>query len=207
MAESFVNVTEGSGKKLHTFNRTIGANDVHDEAVILGEQYLASYMATPNTLGGVTTATANSHLFQIMAGSSLKVRIRRIELMQLAMATTVLMMETRLYRLSTAGTGGTAHTPAPLDPSDSASGATCMTLPTAKGTEGSIVAWGAPYMMQTLTASAERDQPIAVWDFDRPRSKPLIIAAGTANGIAVKNVTAVAAATILFNVWFDESNF
>ena len=66
---------------------------------------------------------------------------------------------------------------------------------------------GAAYMMQTVGASAQLNEPILVWDFDRPRSKPLIIAAGTTNGIAIKNVTAVAAGTVYFNVWLDETSF
>ena len=78
MAESIVQVTEGSGKKLHTFNRTIGANSVEDEVVLLGENYLASYMI----VAAASAATANSHVLQIMAGASLKVRVRRIEVQQ-----------------------------------------------------------------------------------------------------------------------------
>lgn len=206
MAESTVAVTEGAGKKLHSFNRTIGANSVEDEVVLLGENYLASYMLTTQGTN-VSTATANSHLLQIMAGASLKVRIRRIEMHQLAMATTVTVPIIQLFRLTTAGTGGTTLTPAALDPGDSASGATAMTLPSSKGTEGVQVGEGRPYLMQTLSASTPLVNPVWVMDFDRPRSKPLIISSGTANGIAVKIVTATAAATVAFNVWLDESSF
>jgi hypothetical protein len=204
MAESVVNVTEGAGKKLHTFNRTIGVNSVEDEVVLFGENYLASY--TVDT-GNVSTATANSHILQIMAGASLKVRVRRIEVWQYALATAAALMDLRVYRLTTAGTGGTAFAAAPLDTTDAAAGAQPMLLPTVKGTEGILIVTGRPYMMQTIGASNQLSQPIAVWDFDRPRSKPLIIAAGVANGIAIKNVDAVAAGSIIVNVWLDESNF
>lgn len=208
MAESIVQVTEGSGKKLHTFNRTIGANSVEDEVVILGENYLTSYVATSGfVVGSVSTATANSHLMQIMAGASNKVRIRRIALWQNTMATTVTMMDVRVYRLTTAGTGGSAITPAPLDPSDGASGATAMTLPTVKGTESTGIVPGTMYMMQTLAASAQLNQPGLFWEFDLTHTKPLIINAGTTNGIAIKNITAVAAASVVINVWLDESSF
>jgi hypothetical protein len=206
MPESFVNVTEGSGKKLHSWQRTVGANTVEDEYVLQGENALATYCFP--TLGAASsTATANSHLLQIMAGASLKVRIRRIEMHQSGLATTATFMQTTIVRLTTAGTGGTAVTPSPLDPADAASGATAMMLPTVKGTEGVGIAGASCYMMQTVTASAQMTNPIAVWDFDRPRSKPLIIPAGAANGIAVKNLTAVAAGTVHFTVWFDESTF
>jgi hypothetical protein len=82
-----------------------------------------------------------------------------------------------------------------------------MVLPTAKGTETDLICMGKPYMVQTLGAGAQLNQPIMVFDFDRLRSKPLTIAAGAANGIAIKNITAVASGTVGFNVWFDESSF
>lgn len=207
MAESFVNVTEGSGKKLHTFNRTIGANSVEDEGVFLAENYLASYVISTPFAAAVSTATANSHLLQIMAGASLKVRIRRIEIWQNALATAVAIMDLRIYRLTTAGTGGGVAAVSPEDTADGGAGATAMVLPTAKGTEGVGLRAAAPTMVQTLAATALPLPPILVWDFDRPRSKPLIIPAGAANGIAIKNITAVAAGAVYINVDIDETNF
>lgn len=207
MAESIVNVTEGSGKKLHTFNRTIGANSVEDEIVLFGENYLASYTVVPLAVVATSTATALSHMLQIMAGATLKVRIRRIEMYQTVAATTAAIMETRLMRLTTAGTGGTAVTPAPLDSTDAASGFTAMVLPTVKGTAGTTIGSYAPYMIQTLGASTPFVNPVAVWDFDRPRSKPFIIPAGAANGLAIMNVPAIAGGNVSFMVWADESNF
>lgn len=203
MTESIVQVTEGAGKKLHTNSRTIGANTVEDEIVVLGENYLNGFTVVA---GNVSTATANSHLLQIMAGASLKVRVRRIEMHQDGLATAAVLMETRLYRLTTAGTGGGVITPGTLEPGDTAT-ATAMSLPTAKGTEGTLMAIAKPYMLQTIGASTPHINPVLVWDFDRPRSKPVILAAGVTNGIAIKNVTAVAAGTVMFDVWIDEMNF
>lgn len=204
MAENFVNVTEGSGKKLHTFNRTIGANDVHDEGVFLAEQYLASYGVSQTT--AISTATANSHLLQIMAGASLKVRVRRIEIHQQTLATGAALADIAIYRLTTAGTGGTAFTPAPLDPADAASGATSMTLPTVKGTEAAQIYRAAAPFTQTITATPAMSNPVWVWDADI-KGKPIVIAAGTSNGIAVKVIPAVAGATVWVNSWIDESSF
>src|SRR5262245_59859384 len=133
MAESIVQVTEGSGKKLRTWNRTIGANSVEEEAVFLADTPMATYSAR---LDAASTATANSHIVQLMAGSSLNVYVHRIALYQLGLATTAAYGQINIFRLSTAGTGGTAFTPAPYDTNDAASGATSMTLPTVKGTEG-----------------------------------------------------------------------
>jgi hypothetical protein len=203
MAESIVQVTEGAGKKLHTNSRVIGANTVEDEVVILGEQYLATY----TVLAAPSTATANSHLIQVMAGAALKVRIRRIDVSQFQLATAAAIMDLVVVRLTTAGTGGAVGTPTPLETTDAASGATSMALPTVKGTEGAVVDAGNAYLMQTAGASTPQVQPLWTWDFDRPRSKPLILQAGTTVGIAVKNLTAHAGGGVRIRVLFDETNF
>lgn len=204
MAESFVNVTEGSGKKLHAFQRTIGANTVEGQTIVVGEQYLAEY--TVATVAQVTTATANSHLLQVMAGASNRLRIRRIEVSQSGLATTAAFMQVAIYRLTTAGTGGTSITPQLLDPADSAAGATAMTLATVKGTEGALLWTGSLYMQQTAGASLGQPDELML-DFDGLRRKPIHVAAGAANGIAIKNIDAVAAGDVLITVTLDESSF
>ena len=204
MPESYINLTEGSGKKAHTWQRTIGANTVEDEYVLNGEPALSSYIIQT---GLAVLSTANAHLLQIMAGASLRVRIRRIEMWQQNVVTAGTLFDTNLIRLTTAGTGGTAYTPQPLDPADGASGCTAMVIPTAKGTEGSLIARTWPYMIQTLGASTYTANPVLVWDFDRPRSKPLIIAAGATNGVCIKNGSSSAAGAVAFTVWVDESSF
>ena len=148
MPESVVQVTEGSGKLLHTFQRTIGANSVEDEVVLNGEQYLATYrIATAQT----SVATASSHLLQIMAGATLNVYIRSIRVYQVAMATAAAITVVALFRLTTAGTGGTVMAPQPLDTTDAASGSTSMTLPTVKGTEAANpLDYAEAYWLQTL---------------------------------------------------------
>jgi hypothetical protein len=199
---SFISVL---GSKLATSNYTDGADSKHDEVNVLGEQFLPTYIVHPNN--NISTATAASHILQIMAGSSLKVRIRRIELYQVVMATTVTGADFQVFRLSSAGTGGTAYTPAALDTADTAAGATAMTLPTVKGTETTLVANIPTYLMQTLGASNATPALLGVLDFDRPRSKPLIIQSGTANGIAVKIGGGVAGASVMIQVWLDESSY
>jgi hypothetical protein len=205
MAETFTNVTEGSGKKLHAWDRTIGANTVLDEVVVLGDQYLASYtLNSQNT----SIATANDHILQIMAGASLNVYIRRIVISQSAAATAAGIISFAFLRLTTAGTGGTARTPAPHDTTDAASGATGMTLPTVKGTEGTEIHRHYAQTIQTVSVGGPASATILLdWDCDRMRVKPWRIAAGTANGLAVKSLVAAAAATINISVVFTEQNF
>lgn len=208
MAEAFVNLTEGSGKKAHGFDRVIGANTVLDMVSLVGEQYLASYEAATAS-AGTSVATAASHVFQLMAGASLNVYIRKIWVYQLAAATAAAIDALELVRLTTAGTGGTAVTPAPRDTADAASGAAGMTLPTVKGTEGTFVSRRTAQWTQTIaTQSGGKEAAlVALWDFDQLRSKALRIAAGTANGVAIKNPTARATATVIVLCEFVEANF
>jgi hypothetical protein len=205
VAEGIIQYTPGSGGKLHSFDRTIGANTVQDQAVVIGEQYLAEY--TVATITPVSLATANDHVLQIMAGSSNRLRIRRIEVSQSALATTAGINQFAIYRLTTAGTGGTSITPQLLDPADSAAGATAMTLPSAKGTEGALLWSGTGVLTQTVSATPSMNEKVLAIDFDGLRQKPIHVASGTSNGIALKNITARAAATVVVTAWFDESSF
>lgn len=200
MAEAFVNVTEGSGKKLHAFDRTIGANTVLDEVVVLGEQYLASYSAR---FSAISVATDNDHILQIMAGASLKVRIRKIAIYQQALASAANELSFGVLRLTTAGTGGTSVTPQPYDTADAASGAAAMTLPSAKGTEASV---SLLRFTMALYATEPAGRTSNGWE-QLPTQKPIIIPAGTSNGIALKITTGRAGATVSGFVEFDESSF
>lgn len=202
MAEAFVNVTEGSGKKLHGWDRVIGANTVIDEFMLPGEYPVASYTFAAT---GVSIATVNDHLLQIMAGASLNVRIRRIDAWQAGLAGAVSTVALQLLRLTTAGTGGTALTAAKLDTADAAAGATGMTIPTVKGTESTILR---TVRMGIVAAQPTNPNglPLEVWD-QIPNSKPVVIPAGAANGIAVKVVGNVAGATMDIYAEIVETSF
>lgn len=199
---SFIQVTSGTGPKIATGpTYTENANVVQDQKVILGEPYLATYALTHTP---VTTGNSNSDFLEIMAGASLNVRIRYMEVLQLVLATTAAITNILLVRLTSAGSGGTAVTPRPLNPADSAAGATAMTLPSVVGGQGATIANSCPYFLQTANASTQFQQPIITWDF---RQAPLIIPAGTSNGITIRITAAVAAATATSNVYFAESAF
>src|SRR5262245_48425855 len=104
MAESKIALTEGSGKNARTYQRVVGANTVEESYMLLGEHGTATYIASTAS-AGTSTATANSHLFQLMAGASLHVYVRNIKVYQLAVATTAAIDALEVVRLTTAGTG------------------------------------------------------------------------------------------------------
>src|SRR5438105_10604816 len=176
MAEQIIQITEGTGKKLHGFDRTIGANLVVDEVVLLGEPYLASYTVLANAISGATGA---AHVLQIMAGASLKVRIRKIHV-SLQAATAAGFLKIGAKRLTTAGTGGTVVVPDPVDPADAASGATAMTLPTVAGTLSGGYFWIPTFNTAAAAPQAGLEE---VWT-QQPNAKPITIPAGVANGLA-----------------------
>lgn len=199
MAESLIVV---GAKNAHTWNRTIGANSIEDEFTLPGEFPYASYVAMTSA-ANIAIATNNSHIIQVMAGASLPVRIRRIRLWQAAVATTLAFYSFELFRLTTAGTGGTAITPSKLDNADAASGATAMTLPTVKGTEGAAL----DTIVVTLVAAATANVNM-LWEWTQlPGMKPIIIPAGVANGICLKNTVAAAAGSVRVAIEFAETNF
>lgn len=201
MAEASVAVTAGSGTNLHTNSRTINSTLVHDEFGLPGEFPYACYTVT--AVGSI--ATANDHVLQIMAGSSLNVKIRRIRLEQSAVAGTAAIGSFDILRLTTAGTGGSSVTPAKLDNADAAAGATAMTVPSAKGTESTIIASSRMHVRSAVSTTGSADD---AWEWVQlPNSKPIVIAAGTSNGIAVKSLTAITGASLLVYVEFVEQNF
>lgn len=200
MAETIVQVNSGSGPKLHGWDKVIGANTTIDQFVLPGEFPYAAYTVI---LENVSAATGNDHLLQIMAGSSLNVRIRSISIEQSSNAGAVNLLTTQIMRLTTAGTGGTVLTPAKHDSGDAAAGATAMTIPTVKGAESTVIKRATCTARAAFQSTAEDS-----WQWvQQPGVKPLIIPAGTSNGIAIKTLTAIATATWNIHVEIVETAF
>jgi hypothetical protein len=203
MADATIAVNPTGATLLHTGQRTISAAANQEEYNLLADSQFATYSVPA---GGVAATTANSHLLEIMAGASLNVRIKYILVTQFGALAAVNALSLQLWRLTTAGTGGTAITPTKWDNSDSPSGATAMTLPSAKGTEGTQV-WQECIWLGTATI------PTANNHFEFPGEsrigeyKPLIIPAGTANGIAIKNVGGIASSSVDITVVFTETTY
>jgi hypothetical protein len=195
-------VVAGS-KNLHTWSKTIGASLVADEFVLPGEFPYATYRLTA---ANISIATLNDHVIQLMAGSSLNVRLRYFRVVQAGNAATAALASFGLFRLTTAGTGGTAITPRPHDSADSASGATGMTLPSGKGTEGVQLDQTRLPMRQAFLATSTQVDGQYVWQ-QGPFEKPIIIPAGTTNGLAIKSQTAIAGASVDVVMVFVETAF
>lgn len=208
MAETYIQANaDGSGKKLHSFDRTVGANSVHDEIMLHGEPEAATYNVTTVS---TSIATANAHPLQIMAGAALIVYVRRLVVYQSVAVTTAAIATWELWRLSTAGTGGTAVTPAPLDTTDGAAGATAMTLPTVKGTESTKLWSGTAQLTQTVATQSNGREGTVLLDLPLDwllRSKAIRIPAGTTNGLALKWVSASAGASVIAVATISERSY
>jgi hypothetical protein len=167
---------------------------VEDEIVVLGPHPYATYTVIAN---GVSGGASNDHLLCLNAGASLKVRVHRIKIRQLSTAAAAALRQFTILRTTTAApTGGTAVTAGPFDTSDSAAGAAGRTLPTVKGTESTILLLAELGLAQAVSATVPN--ALDVWEWKASAAaKPIIIPAGTTNGLVVKNITAT---TVTYDV-------
>jgi hypothetical protein len=204
MPRASVLVPDTGTKKAHFWQRTYPTiGDALDEFIAHGEPGDPAYMVPILT----AAPASNDHLLSLQAGASLPVKIRWIRVRQVGNAAAAGVISLELRRLSAvAHLGGTAITPAPLDSTDAASGATARSIPTTKGTEGVLIGHQPIVVRQAIATTATQIDGIVEWDFDRLRSKPLTIAAGTTNGIALK-ATAGTTATFSVELCFVEQNF
>lgn len=201
MTGSYVSVTPGTGVNLATGpTYSEGGRTVQDEKTIAGLPYLATYVAAMQP----AITSAGTHLFELMAGSSLIVNVHRIEVNVWAASGGANLCQFGLYRLSTAGTGGTAVTSRALDPADAAAAASCMSIPSVNGAEAGNI-WAGAF---SVPASSQTQNPaLFIIDYESRLRKPLRIAAGTSNGIALKNITSVSSASLAIMVYWTESPF
>jgi hypothetical protein len=198
-------INSTGGFRLAGANYSESGVTVFDEKTIHGEPYLPNYVVNPGASGS-SIATANDHTMQLMASSSLGLYVRRILVYQSVAATTAAIASFAVFGLTTAGTGGTSTTPARLDNDSAAASSTGMIIPTAKGTEGRRIWSGNHMMMQTVPTSGGS---LLMFDliFDGDRLPAIRVPVGTTNGIAFKNITAVAGASISVNIYYAEASF
>ena len=195
---TYIAVTEGAGKKLAADTYTENSQVVLDQKVILGENYIASYSANA---GGVS-CNVSAHLFQIMAGSSLNVRIRRVRIIQDGVAGAATYTRIYVVRLTSAGSGGSATTPAPMIGTDGASGATAMSGMTATGSTTTVVGRGGLGLV-----SAQPINLLNSWEWVADRMmEAILVPAGTSNGIALQ-INSFSTAAVSIDIDFSETSF
>lgn len=191
-SDSYISFDEGSARKWSFVQRSIASNTVEEMKAVISEPYLPVYSAI--TTSAVSTGTANSHLMAISGSTLNRLYIRRVLVTQLANAGASTKAVLQLVRLTTSGSGGTAITPRTYDNADGATTASAQTLPSSKGTEGTIL-WTGTGNLMAAAASAANDFVID-WVWDAPHRRSPTVAAGTSNGIALKLITSVASATV-----------
>lgn len=183
MSESTVAITEGSGKYLHTWSRSIGSTTREDQATFPAEFPLSTYTAAAT----MRANTANSHLMMLQGDGTNYVRVRRITIRQANILATASTLAIQVLRTSTAGSGGTAVNGRAFDAGDTTPYAgTIQSLPTSKGTEGDQLLF-----FRLGLASANPLTNSVEWRED-DKSKPIIVGNGTANGLCIKNVASAA---------------
>ena len=196
--DSYTGFDEGAAKLWDQWSRAISSNTVVQLRTVTAPPFAPTYsLSTLDT----STATADAHWLQIMAGPLNRLLVQRIRVYQTVAATAATLGKWSLFRLTTAGTGGTSVTFQPLDPIDAATPATAMTRPSAKGTEGTKLATGSLVMLAAAgTVTAGVDLLLLDLDWRSDLSKAPTIAAGASNGLAFKSETDIAGGSVRFDV-------
>lgn len=201
MTANYLSTTSSGAFNLQTDERTIGGTAVDAQVILTGESAMPTYTAIASN---IVLTTANAHLLQIMGDGTNYCRLRSVSLAQSTLSGAVNTAMIAIYRLSTAGTGGSAVSSYPFDAADTSPyGGGAMTLPTVKGTEGTLL-----YQFRLgVTATNpmnSNDQLLWVPTDDQ---KPIIWGTSIANGIAFKIVGNVATAAVDCIVTFTLSTY
>jgi hypothetical protein len=200
---SYVMVNDGTGSKVSFVQRSKSSNTVNETEVSLSLPYIPGYRLT--TPSPVSLATASSHLMQFLGSAINRDLLRFIEVTQVGNAAASKQVEFELLRLTTAGTGGTSITPNPSDLVDPATSARGMTLPSAKGTESSLMGKKAgPILTTAATAGHERVVRFTFPETGDNSTKPVTTASGATTGWVLKNVQSDATCTVLISAEFQE---
>ena len=197
---SYVQVNEGSDRKVAFVQRSISSNTVEQTEVALTLPYIPTYVVTTET--PVSLATANSHVLQIMGSTLNRDLLRSVEVTQVGAALNDTRIQFELVRLDDAGTGGTALTPNPTDPVDAATTAAGMTLPSSKGTENESMGFWAGSVVTDPENLPGFDLVLDL-EFEG-HGKPPTLAGGGSTGFALKNVTSEPSATVHVRATFEE---
>ena len=134
MPESFIQLpADSTGKKLRTFERTVGGNVVHEQFTQIAEE--AAWLITTPEIAG---AASRIFLACLNTGAGQKIALRGLWIIRTNAAITGAAIQFDLKRI-TAITGGTTVTPNLMDSTDSAlTGFTCVHTATS-ATEGAVL--------------------------------------------------------------------
>jgi hypothetical protein len=148
MAESYTQVPPNStGNKLRTRTRTIGANDVHEQAVFTAA--LPTYYALADTVA----LAANKHHISIFnaSGSGVVVSVKKLFQINLSLASVTGVALRFDMKRTTAQSAGTAITPQSMDTDNPALPAQVTVNTNGTITEGALLY---PYTTQNDEVSA-----------------------------------------------------
>ena len=138
---------DGAGRKLRSRQRTVGANSVEEQWILVGDERVISFGGRSNSFripGRAGTAGQRLAGIHNATGSTVLVDVHRVWV-DLAMtaikAATVLPPIIRMYRFTALPTGGTAITKAALDTAQTSNASvTCWQDASADGTSGTALA-------------------------------------------------------------------
>lgn len=197
--ESFVQITQGDDAKLHTIERPLGVNSVHDSVMLAGEPYRATYTVVASA---VSTALNAGRLLSIFAGPDLPVRLWFVSVSQQGLATAAGRADIFIQRIIVLGTPGTAASITKHDSSDPDPGFTAESLHQGSSMSGIFAREGL-----TLAAAHPIIAPNAEFDFRGAHTKPIIIPPGVSNGLAIVIAAGIAGGSVHIAAIVDEGEF
>ena len=194
MAVSAINVADSAvvDKRLHTNQRTISGTAREDQFVLLGESPYPTYDVT---LTGLTVASANDHIAQIMADGTNYSRLKRIQIFP-TYATSAGLVTLALVRVTTAGTGGSASSANAYDAADTYAGGVRYSLSSLKGTEGATL-WQCQLHLPASTIGFA--SPMVEWTA-HPGAKPIIFGTEATKGVVLKVINNVTGGLVTVNL-------
>lgn len=191
---------ESPDRYLHAYTRTIGGTAREDQVFQLADTEYPTYIALANN---VSTATGDDHLMMLMGDGTSYIRVKRFVVQQsYDFPASAAYLRVALYRLTTAGSGGGTVTARPYDAADAAYGGTIQTLPSSKGTEGTLL-WAGQLYLPVSPGGASSSME---WR-QEPTTKPIVIGASADSGLAWKVTAAVASATVDVRVLFTTTSY
>jgi hypothetical protein len=202
MPESFVQVpTDGTGKRLRARERTVNAQTVHEQHVIVqGERVVSSRMAVSSfrTVGNAAT-TQTLFALENGAGSGVLVAVRRLSVyMDSTAALAAVVPALRCQRTTNMPTAGTSLTKVTWDSAQTTSAATVVARGATASDGGAATAitatlggvvWEAMGQRLHTAVGQVLTDPIPVLP-DLAANEPLIVRNGEAIAVAVNAAVA-----------------